>query len=168
MSKKLLKSLLSEIRTLRHQMESVVKTTGATVIRPQKKDQKTYSTENSPTFYRYIRPVDEYTDEISSQEGVTLKITLDYVNRVLRFSYSICNHGRGEPSFSKSEGRKIADGRKMFEIPLWNEPGRLEDIDVTSFIVSAILKERVKIPVGDRKRILDQFERSESNFWFAR
>jgi hypothetical protein len=168
MSKKLLKALLSEIQSLRQQIEGVqsfqTAQAGFAPVYPQTA-KKVLSNTESPTFYRYVRPVDDYTGEVSSQEGVTLKINLDYATRTLNFSYAICNHGKGEPSFSKQEGRQHADNRQTYTIKLWEEAGSLDDCDVTAFVIGAIYNKRVAIPVGDRHRILDQFERSLANFW---
>lgn len=157
MSKKLLKAVLAELQALRTQIEGNVQ------VAPTATKQK-FSTETSPSFYRYIRPTDEYGD-IVSQEGVTLKIDFDYPKRVLNFSYAICNHKKGEPSFCKATGKSMVRGRKQYTIPLWNEPGSLDDTDITAYIVSAIYNKKVNLPYGDRKLIVDQFERSCSNFW---
>lgn len=157
MSKKLLKAVLAELQALRTQIEGNVQ------VAPTATKQK-FSTETSPSFYRYIRPTDEYGD-IVSQEGVTLKIDFDYPKRVLNFSYAICNHKKGEPSFCKATGKSMVRGRKQYTIPLWNEPGSLDDTDITAYIVSAIYNKKVNLPSGDRKLIVDQFERSCSNFW---
>lgn len=174
MSKKLLKAVLAELQALRVQVAQNsgvdgVKIYSASVYpnttSEKKKSKKQYSTENSPTLYRYIRPIDEYTGDIASQQGVTLKLALDYKARVVNFSYAICNHKKGEPSFSKKEGQRIAASKPVYTVPLWNKPGRLEDADITSFVLSAIANKKVAIPDGDRKNIIDQYERSESNFW---
>ncbi len=175
MSKKLLKAVLAELQALRVQMAGPLDgvKTAPTAAWPfpvteqtgkkSKKSKKEYSTENSPTLYRYIRPTDCY-GEIDSQKGVTLKLALDYKNRVVNFSYAICNHKKGEPSFSKKEGQRIVATKPVFSVPLWDKPGRLEDNDITSFVLSAVASKTVDIPPGDRKNLLEQFENSNANF----
>ena len=175
MSKKLLKSLLVELQSLRTLVASGSESklaaiypdtmTAPTTKKVKDKGKQKYSTEHSPTLFRYIRPIDEYTGDIDSQKGVTLKLSLDYKARVVNFSYSICNHKKGEPSFSKKEGQRLATEHPVYTIPLWKKPGRLSDTDITNFVLSAIANKQVDVPVGDRKNILGQYEASEANFW---
>ena len=175
MSKKLLKSLLVELQSLRTLVASGTEsklaaiypdTAGLHAAKPKKaKGKQKYCTDHSPTLYRYIRPIDNYTGDIDSQKGVTLKLSLDYKARVVNFSYSICNHKKGEPSFSKKEGQRIAAEHPIYTVPLWKKPGRLSDTDITNFVLSAIANKNVEVPVGDRKNILEQYSASEANFW---
>lgn len=168
MSKKLLKAVLAELQNLRVQITNNAINAlyvEAPVVKKVKKSKKQYSTEHSPTLFRYIRPIDGFTGDIDSQKGVTLKLALDYKTRVVNFSYAICNHKKGEPSFSKKEGQRIAASKQNYSVPLWKNPGRLEDADITSFVLSAIANKTIDIPVGDRKNIIEQYEQSEANFW---
>lgn len=153
--------LINEIRTLRQALKSIGSLVNTSVAKFKAVDT------DAPTFYRYIRPVDILTGEIDSQSGVTLKIVLDYQHRRLNFQYSICNHNCGEPSFSKKIGKQLAEERPVYAIPLWDEPGPLLNDDLTSFIVNAINNRKVKVPYGERKHIVDQFNRSPSNFFLS-
>ena len=172
MSKKLLKAVLAELQALRVQITKTSANDSFTALYPAtsiekktKKSKKQYSTELSPTLFRYIRPIDGYTGDIDSQKGVTLKLNLDYKKRVVNFSYAICNHKNGEPSFSKKDGQRIASEKPVYTVPLWDVPGRLEDADITSFVLSAVANKKVNIPAGDRKNLIDQYEQSDANFW---
>ena len=160
MSKKLMKAVLAELQALRAQIE----VSQGVSIPTQTQTKQALSTDTGASFFRYIRPVDNYGDVVS-QEGVTLKIDFDYPKRMLNFSYAICNHKKGQPSFCKVTGKNMARERNQYSIPLWRKPGSLDDTDVTAFIVSAIFNKKVNIPAGDRRLIIDQFERSCSNFW---
>ena len=161
MSKKLMNELINELRTLRQTLQRI---DVAKPKRVQEKQTKKTNVVENPTLHRYIRPIDDETGEIDSQQGVTLKIKLDYKHRKLNFRYSICNHTKGEPSFSKKAGIQLAANRPVYSIPLWQGPGHLKDNDLTAFIVNAINDGTVKVPSGDRKHIVDQFERSNFNF----
>ena len=153
-----MKAVLAELQALRAQIEGTVPAVAPTATKSAK------AVDTSPSFYRYIRPTDDWGD-IVSQEGITLKIDFDYPKRLLNFSYAICNHKKGEPSFCKATGKSMTKGRKAYTLPLWKKPGSLDDTDVTAFIVSAIHNKKVNVPSGDRRLIVDQFERSCSNFW---
>ena len=170
MSKKLLKAVLAELQALRVQITKTSASEAFTALYPEtsvekktKKSKKQYSTELSPTLFRYIRPIDD-TGDIDSQKGVTLKLNLDYKRRVVNFSYAICNHKNGEPSFSKKDGQRIASEKPVYTVPLWDVPGRLEDADITSFVLSAVANKKVDIPAGDRKNLIDQYEQSYATF----
>lgn len=123
----------------------------------------TYDVETSdnvayaPTFYRYIRPINPVNGEYFSQQGVTLRINLNYKKRQITFKYAICNHGPGETSFDKKMGKMITARRKSYTIPMWENEGPLLGCDLTSFIINAIEKKEVDIPPGDRRHILTQY-----------
>ena len=154
------KSFLLQIKTLRSQLDSILNPTSTVdAINTQNK------TQDSCTFYRYIRPINELTGEKNANQGVTLKITLDYITRVINFSYAICNHKKGEPNFSKVVGRQLVETRPSYTIPMWSNPGRLTNSDVTAFLISAIHNKKVMIPKQDRHNILDQFDRGLFNFY---
>jgi hypothetical protein len=153
------KTFLLQIKTLRSQLDSFLNPTSADTITAQDK------TQDSCTFYRYIRPINDLTGESNSNQGVTFKITLDYIKRVINFSYAICNHKKGEPNFSKVVGRQIVETRPTYTIPMWSNPGRLSNADITTFLISAIHNKKVMIPKQDSHNILDQFDRSLFNFY---
>lgn len=114
----------------------------------------------APTFYRYIRPVNPITGEYISQQGVTLRVNLNYQKRQIKFKYAICNHVAGETSFDKKMGKMITAHRKILTIPMWKNEGPLLGCDLTEFIIKAIENKEVDIPPGDRRHLLTQYNAS--------
>ena len=88
----------------------------------------------NPIFYRYIRPLGA-NGEVDSQRGITMRILLNYDKRVVTFSFAICNHENGQPSFSKSIGRHMSRIRPTYDIPMWDKVGPLRETDVVEYII---------------------------------
>ena len=77
------------------------------VVVEQPKSTPQVKKDDTVYFTRYIRPISYETGEIDNLAGVTIIIKLDYVNREVAFSYSICD---GD-NFCKHTGESLAIDR---------------------------------------------------------
>lgn len=119
---------------------------------------------NSVELTRYIRPlraVGPSRREVDSQQGVTLKIELDYARRLIDVRYAICNHADGEQSFNKTIGNQLAGDRSPITLPMWDGPKKLLGTDLTEYVVTGLNN---MAPVGvsrsDLRRINQMFLKS--------
>ena len=135
-------------------LEKMINTLKPVAAPPQSRSTPTPS--HDVEFFRYIRPYEPGTGEIDSQRGTTLFIQLDYPSRTIRFSYAICNHDKGEPSFSKLVGRTMSRHRQTYDIPMWASKGPLMGTDITEYIIAYISSNDV-IPRTDVHLIEDHY-----------
>lgn len=113
---------------------------------------------------RYIRPkmgIRFQDEEIDPQQGVTLRIELDYGRRLIYVQYAICNHSNGEPSFNKQVGIQTAGARIPVILPMWEGPAKLEGTDLTEYVVAGLnAVAPIGIPYTDLRRINKMYNKA--------
>jgi len=128
------------------------------------------SKEKLPTFYRYVRPLDEKNDfNLGPKGGVTFYIELDAPNKTLAFAYSLCHYN---DLFNRKIARHIS--KQRFEHDDWYEIAYYDpDLSVTTNIKNAIQlllsgKDSDNIAVTKFSSISERLNKYELNLIFER